>query len=101
MPKKTENPNPTPGQQTQHRRLPTNYIVCTQQPYRPPEVSFYSHHPTAAIKGRTYLPSQASISRLQHVVRYRVFDKTWTLNPAHGQHVGWVAIALTKEEPTS
>ena len=70
-------------------RNPIRYIRCEQQPDLRPSVYI--------IRGRTareYHPSQASIQRLQHLLRYRIFSQQWIMQPHHSPYVGWTAQAV-------
>ena len=70
-------------------RNPIRYIRCEQAPYQPPSVCIIR-----AGSIQRYQPSQASIQRLQHLIRYRVFSHTWTTQPHSSAYVGWTAQAV-------
>ena len=80
---------PTPISTQNRSRNPIRYIRCEQAPYQPPSVCIIR-----AGSVQHYQPSQASIQRLQHLLRYRIFSSQWTMQPHHSPYVGWTAQAV-------
>lgn len=64
------------------------YIRAEQHPYRQPAVHIIRSGKRVV---RTYHPSQASIMRLQTLMRYYIIIDAWSLMPHLSPHIGWTA----------